>query len=491
MEDIKKKTLSGLMWRYAERCGAQGISFIVSIVLARLLTPADYGLIGLITVFIAIAGVFASSGLGQALVQRKNADEVDFSTVFYYSIAFSIILYLILFAVAPVIANFYNEPKLIGVIRVLGFSVIIGAVNSTQQAYVQKTMQFKRFFWATLGGTLISAFVGIAMAYKGMGVWALVAQHLTNQVIDTVVLWCTVKWRPVLKFSLKSMKELFSYGWKLLCSSLLDTTYNNIYSLIIGKFYSSADLGHYNRGKQFPMLIIQNINSAIDSVLFPVLSEVQDDKARFKAMTRRSIVTSTFFIFPAMAGLAAVATPLVRFLLTDKWLPAVPFIQFCCIIYALLPVHTANLQAIKAAGRTDIFLKLEIIKKVVGISILVATIRYGLMIMMIGRCLGAVISSFINAYPNKKLLGYSYLEQIKDILPSLILSLVMAGAILPITLLPINSLIQMILQVIIGAGIYLGAAKLFKFESFNYMSDTVKGLIRKNKKEDVVKNENI
>ena len=479
MSNNKSIVLRNLIWRYAERCGAQGIQFIVQIVLARLLTPSDYGLVGLITVFITIAQVFAQSGLGQALVQHKNADNTDFSTVFYYSMVFSIVLYITLFFCAPLIADFYGSPELTAIVRVLGLVVVIGAVNSVQQAYVQKTMQFKRFFWATLGGTLASAVIGIIMAYKGFGVWALVAQQLTNQIIDTIVLWLTVKWRPIRTFSAARMKQLFSYGWKLLCSSLLDTAYNNVYSLVIGKFYSSADLGYYNRGKQFPVLIIQNINSAIDSVLFPVLSEVQNEKARLKSMVRRSIMTSTFLIFPSMAGLAAVAEPLTRILLTDKWLPAVPFIQFCCFTYAFWPVHTANLQAIKAIGRSDIFLKLEIIKKVFGIAVLIITLPFGLYVMMIGRCVSTVFGSFINAFPNRKLIGYSYGEQIKDMLPSFLLSLVMFFILLAVGLLKLNVWATIIIQFIVGVAVYYAGAKLFKFESMEYILSTAKGFVKK------------
>lgn len=473
MTNLKSKTLSSLAWKFAERCGAQGIQFVVSIILARLLTPADYGLIGLITVFLAIAMVFAQSGLGQALVQHKEIDQEEFSTVFYFSMVFSIVLYLILFLCAPLIAGFYNEPKLTAIVRVLGTTVIIGAVNSVQQAYVQKTMQFKRFFYSTLTGTLISAIIGIAMAYAGCGVWALVGQQISNQLINTAVLWFTVKWRPNFVFSVKKGLRLFSYGWKLLCSALLDTIYNNLYSLIIGKFYSAADLGYYNRGKQFPMLLIQNINSSIDSVLFPVLSEAQDDKERLKAMVRRSIVTSTFIIFPCMAGLAAVATPLTKLLLTDKWLPAVPFIQFCCFTYAFWPIHTANLQAIKATGRSDIFLKLEIIKKVIGVIALCVSIPFGLYAMMWASCITAVLSSFINASPNKKLLGYSYLEQLKDIMPSFLLSMLMCGVTLSLNFLHLGSLVTMLLQVIVGAAIYIGLAKLFKLECFTYILNMI------------------
>lgn len=472
--DIKKQTISGLFWRYAERCGAQGIQFIVSIVLARLLTPADYGIIGIITVFIAIAQVFAQSGLGQALVQKKDADNKDFSTVFFFSIPFSLLLYAVLFFGAPLIARFYEMPNLTPVVRVLGLSIIIASINSVQQAYVQRTMQFRRFFWSTLIGTLISAVVGIGIAYKGGGVWALVAQQLTNQTIDTIILWITVKWRPNRVFSFGRVKALFSYGWKLLCSALIDTVYNNIYSLVIGKFYSESDLGFYNRGNQFPQLIIANINSAIDTVMFPVLSGAQDNRKTLKDMVRRSIVTSTFLIFPCMAGLAAVARPLTLFLLGEKWLPAVPFIQFSCFVYAFWPIHTANLQAIKAVGRSDIFLKLEIIKKVIGVATLVITLPFGLYAMMIGNCVTTPIGVFLNSFPNKKLLDYSFLEQMKDILPAMLLSLFMAAVVLCVNLLGLGSFLTLVIQVIVGIGIYFLGAKLLKFESLDFIVNTLK-----------------
>lgn len=468
-KDLKQKTISGLFWRFAERCSSQIISFVVSIILARLLTPDDYGLIGLITVFINILLVFAQSGLGNALVQRKNIDDTEFSTVFYFSLVFSLVLYGILWSIAPYIAKFYNEVRLVKIVRVLGVTVIIGAVNSVQQAYVQKTMQFKKFFTSTLAGTIASAIIGIYMAYNNYGVWALVWQQLINQVSHIVILWFTVKWRPKLVFSFKKMRILFSFGWKMLCSSLLGTLYNNVYSLTIGKFYSASDLGYYNRGSQFPNMIITNINTTIDNVLFPAMSEVQDERDRLKSITRRSIKTSTFFIFPAMAGLAAVARPLTILLLTEKWLPAVPFIQFCCFTYAFWPIHTANLQAIKAVGRSDIFLGLEIIKKVIGIIVLVITIPFGLYKMMIGKCFTAVLSSFINAYPNKKLLNYSYFEQIKDIIPNLVLSIVMCIIVLLINFLRMNLVLTIFIQFVLGCLVYFSGAKIFKFDSAEYV----------------------
>lgn len=477
--NLRNKTLAGLIWQYAEKCGTQVVSFVVSIILARLLTPADYGLIGLITVFISIALVFARSGMGQALVQKKDANDEDFSTVFYFSFTVSVILYFVLFFTAPLIAGFYHEAKLVPVIRVLGITIIIGAVYSVQQAMVQREMNFKKFFYATSVGTLASAGIGIAMAYAGYGVWALVWQQISCQFINMVILFITVKWRPMWIFSFAKMKKLFGYSWKLLCSGLLDTIYNNIYSLLIAKFYSSADLGYYNRGNQFPVLIVENVNGSINSVIFPVLSKMQDEKERFKATVRRSIKTSTYIIFPLMAGLAAVADPLVRVLLTDKWLPAVPFIQFCCFTYAFWPVHTANLQAVKALGRSDVFLVLEIIKKIIGVIILIVTLPFGLTAMMLGRCIATVISSFINASPNKKLMNYSYIEQIKDMLPSMVLSLVMCGVVLLVGTLKINLYILLILQVVVGVIVYVLLSTIFKLECFEYVLGVLKGFLKR------------
>ena len=469
-----RMVLSNLFWRFSERTAAQGVSFIVSIVLARLLTPEDYGLIGLITVFISIATVFVSSGFGNALIQKENATQTDFSSVFYFGILMGIIMYIILFFIAPFIANFYNEPLLIPVIRVLSLSLIIAGVNSVQQAYVSKIMQFKKFFYSTIIGTITSAFIGIFMAYKGFGVWALITQNLSNQVIDTCVLWFTVKWRPTFTFSFSEMKKMFNYGWKLLISGLIDTIYNNLYSLVIGKFYSAKDLGYYNRGRNIPNMVITNINGSIQSVIFPTLSNCQGDKVRLKVMVRRSIMTSTYIIMPAMIGLAAVAKPLTVLLLTDKWLPSVPFMQFSCFILAFWPIHTTNLQAINAVGRSDIFLKLEIIKKIIGFSIMVVSIPFGLYTMMIGNCFSAVISSILNASPNRKLLNYGYKEQIRDILPAMLLSLFMGGTVLLWTFTDMSSIMILICQVITGILIYVSGSKLLKLESYTYIIDMIR-----------------
>lgn len=469
MEDIRKKVFSGFIWRFLERIGAQGVGFIVSLFLARLLTPEAYGQVALVTIFITILNTFALSGIGTSLIQKKNTDELDYSTVFWFNIGFSFFLYIILFYGAPLIGKFYNDPSLVLLVRVLGISIIISGANNVQRSYVSKTMQFRRFFFSTIIGTIVSGIVGVIMAYKGMGIWAIVGQQLTNQAIDTLILWFTVGWRPKRKFSFNRLKTLYSFGWKLLVSSLLDTIYSNLYSLIIGKFYNAEILGVYNKGRQFPSLIVSNINGPIQSVLLPAMSSEQDNKKRVKEMTRRSIVTSSFFIFPMMIGMAAIAKPMVILLLTEKWVACVPFVQISCISLALYPIHTANLQAINALGRSDIFLKLEIIKKIVGLVLLVVAIPYGVYVMVWLEVLSGVIASFVNAYPNKKLLDYSYLEQIKDLIPSIANAMLMGGVVWGIGFLNINALALIILQIVIGACTYFGIAKLFKFECYEYL----------------------
>ncbi|MDU5111651.1 MAG: lipopolysaccharide biosynthesis protein, partial [Clostridium sp.] len=426
-KNTKGKVINSLFWKLMERGGVQGIQFIVQIVLARILSPNDYGIISLLTIFIALANVFIQSGFNTALIQKKNVKEEDFSSVLYISLVVSTILYIILFFASPFIANFYKIAELKQVLRVLAIILFFGAFNSIQNAIIARTMQFKKLFIGSVFSILISGIVGITLAYSGFGVWALVAQQIVNQVSITFILWFTLKWRPKLIFSINRVGNLFSYGWKLLVSSLIDTIYMNLRGLIVGKVYASNMLAFYNRGEQFPQLIVNNINGSIQSVMLPTLSAEQENKKRVKELVRRSIVTSSFLIFPMMIGLAVVGEPLIKILLTDKWLPAVPFMQIFCLSYALWPIHTSNLQAINALGRSDIYLKLEIIKKIIGIIILIISMFYGIYAIALGGLLSGIISSFINAYPNLKLLNYGYKEQIKDILPSLLLSIIMGG----------------------------------------------------------------
>lgn len=475
----KMSVFSNLIWRFAERCGAQFVSFIVSIALARILAPEDYGTIALVTVFTAILQVFVDSGLGTALIQKKDADDLDFSSVFYFNFIVCLILYAAMFIAAPYIAIFYGDATLALVIRVLSLTIVISGVKGIQQAYVSRNLLFKRFFYSTIGGTIFSAFLGIGMAYTGFGVWALVAQQLSNTMIDTLILWITVKWRPRKEFSWKRLKSLLSFGWKLLISSLLDTAYNNLRNLIIGKMYSSADLAFYNQGDKFPKVIVTNINTSIDSVLLPTMSNVQDDRERVKQMTRRAIKTSTYVMAPLMMGLAFCAEPIVRIVLTDKWLPCVPFLRIFCITYMFWPVHTANLNAINAMGRSDWFLRLEVIKKIVGMIILLSTMWFGVMAMAYSLLLSSVLSQIINSWPNRKLLGYGYLEQVRDFAPGILLAVGMGVCVYFIKFLPLPMIITLMIQIVVGAAIYIIVSALLKLEEFEYLFGIVKSLFKK------------
>lgn len=474
-----KSFINNFIWRFAERCGAQLVTFIVSIVLARILTPEDYGVVALVTVFTSILQVFVDSGLGTALIQKKNADDLDFSSVFYFNFVVCIVLYIIMFFTAPFISVFYNDGSLTSIVRVASLTIVISGVKGIQQAYVSRNMLFKRFFFATLGGTIFSAFIGIGLAYAGFGVWAIVAQQLSNTAIDTLILWITVKWRPKKMFSIKRLKELLNFGWKLLVSSLFNTVYNNLRNLIIGKYYSSADLAYYNQGDKFPNLIITNINSSIDSVLLPTLSSAQDEKNRVKNMTRRAIKTSTYIMAPLMMGLAFCATPIVRLILTEKWMPCVPYLQIFCITYMFWPIHTANLNAINAMGRSDYFLKLEIVKKAIGMILLLSTMHFGVMVMAYSLLVTTVTSMIINSWPNKNLLGYSLKEQIIDIFPGIFLAILMGLAISLVRLLALPDIVILALQIPLGAVIYIGLSYVFKIEPFEYLLNMVKSTLKK------------
>ncbi len=477
----KNTVFSNLIWRFAERIGAQLVSFIVSIVIARVIDPDTYGIVALIVVFTAILQVFVDSGLGNALIQKKDADNLDFSTVFYTNIVFCTLLYFILFFCAPLISWFYENSELTPYVRVLGVTILISGVKNVQQAYVSRHMLFKKFFFSTLAGTIIAGIVGITMAYNGEGVWALVAQQLVNLSIDTLVLWITVKWRPSLSFSFGRLKALFSFGWKLLISNLISTIYEELRQLLIGKKYSSADLAYYNQGNKMPDLVVRNVNASIDSVLLPAMSNEQDDKNRVKAMTRKSIKVSVYVMAPLMMGLAFLAEPVIRVLLTEKWLPCVFYLRIFCLTLMFFPIHTANLNAIKALGRSDVYLKLEIIKKIMGLTILFISIQISVKAIAYSLLISELLSQIINTFPNKKLLNYSYWDQIKDIIPSVILAITMGLIIYPFFFLHINVFIQLVLQVFTGMLVYWLGSIFFKLDTYMYLKGIIIAYIRNRK----------
>ncbi len=481
----KQITFLGLIWQFITKIGSQLISTLVTIILARILVPEDYGVVALTTIFITIANVFVNSGFGTALVQKKDADELDFSSIFYTGLFISILLYVGLFFASPHIANWFNEPLLEPILRVVGLQLPLSALSSVQGAYISKNFLFKKSFLSSLLGTIISGVVGIWMAYAGYGPWALVAQHLTVLLVGQIVLLITVKWRPKLQYSFKRTKALFGYSWKLLGSSLLEVGYNELRGIIIGKKYSSVDLAYYNKSKTIPGLIAENLNNPINGVLFPVLSAEQDDKERVKSMTRRSIQASCYLMFPLLVGLAIVAPVAVPVIFTAKWNEMIPYMQMLCLVYMLRPVHTANLQAIKALGRSDLFLKLEIIKKITGLIILLSTMWFGVFWIVFGSIISTIVSSFINTFPNKKLLNYSWAEQMKDILPYFGLVFLMGVPVYAMNYLYLtlnwNMYLVLVMQVLVGAVLYVLFSVVFRLEIFKYLLNTIKEFLKKKK----------
>lgn len=476
----KSKVISGLFWKFAERIGAQAVNLIVSIVLARILAPTEYGLIALTTVFITISNVFVESGMPSALIQKKDADDLDFSTVFYFNIFMSILMYLILFFIAPIIARFYNQEKLVLILRVLGLIIIIAGLKSVQNAYVAKKMIFKKFFVCTLIGTVFSAFLGIFLAYKNFGVWALVAQQLSNTLIDTIMLWIFVKWRPKLEFSFERLKGLFEFAWKLLVSGLIETIYSQLNGLIIGKVYTSEDLAYYNKADQMPSLIMNNVSNSISSVMFSVLSKEQENIENIKKILKKSITLSSFILMPLLIGLAAIASPLIKLLLTEKWLPSAIYMQILCFSYALYPIHINNLEVLKALGRSDIFLKLELIKKIFGLALMFASIPFGILAMVISILVNSIISAIINSFPLKKILNYGFLEQIKDILPIILISVTMGISVYFIgeCCMRTNLFVQLVIQILLGGIIYSILAFFFVKDGFYEVKNSIFGMLK-------------
>lgn len=480
-----KKAAASFLFKLTESVGTQGISFVVSVILARLLDPSDYGVLTMLTVFIAVSQVFVQSGLNTALIQKKDVDETDLSSVFYVSLLIAAALYALLFFLAPAIGAFFGMDALSPVLRVLALVLLPGALVSVQNAVIARQMAFRRLMAASLLSTALSGAVGIGMAAAGLGYWALVGQQLTNQLALALVLLRMVKWRPRALFSWARVRVLIRFGWKLLASSLLETGYNNLRTAVIGKQYAQETLGFYNRGKQFPELVMNAVNGSIQSVMLPVLSDEQDDMLRMKQMMRRSVMVSSFLVLPMMAGLAAVAEPLIRLLLTDKWLPCVPFLQICCIDFAFYPIHTANLQAINAMGRSDVFLRLELIKKSYGLAILAASVFLFDSVYAIawGAVVSTLLAAVVNASPNRRLLGYGYLEQMRDVLPAMGLSLIMFLTVSALGRLPLAPFPLLVCQTAAGVVIYGALSLLLRLESMRYLTDMLRGLLTRRREE--------
>lgn len=474
--------LSNLFWKFAERISAQMVTLVVSLILARLLEPEHYGMVSIAMIFITVANVFVSDGFGSALIQKKDADALDFSTILYFNISFSIVLYLLIFMFAPLVQKFYGSgyELLTPVLRILGIRLILSAINSVQQAYVAKKMMFKMFFVSTFLGTVISAIVGITLAYKGAGVWAIVAQYLTNTTIDTVVLNIRLRKKPLLAFSFQRLIGLFKYGVNILGASLLVCGYQQLRAMIIGKIYSSSDLAFYDRAQQFPQVFVTNINSSIGAVLFPKMSNEQDDRSKVKETARMSIRFSSFFICPLMVGLAAVAEPLVRLLLTEKWISCVPLLRLFCIMYLVQPIHTANMQAIKAIGHSDIFAKLEVVKKSIELVSLLLVMKKGVTAIVLNMTILNILFVLFNTFPNVRLLNYKFSDQMKDIVPNFIKSLAMGGVVYCLHFIKIPEIVLLILQVVAGLLTYFMISIITKSSELAYLRKLIKSMLKNN-----------
>lgn len=487
MDNLKQKTISGFLYKFAERGAAQGVNFAVQIILARILMPEEFGTIALLTVLITILDVFVTYGFGNSLIVNKKSDDLDFSTCFFFGLFIAIVLYGVVFFCSPYISSyFYGHDELDLLVKVMALRMPIAAVNSVQHAYVAKAMQFKLFFYATSAGTILSGVVGITMAYTGFGIWALAAQYLSNSIFNTITLYLASSWRPKWMFSFHRLKAIYDYGWKILVVGLIDTLFGQIRSLIIAKQYSRADLAFYNRGVTFPNFGMKLIEPTINGVLFPSLSNCNDDPKMMKSMTQRVIKTSTFLICSIMCFLIAVAKPLIVFLLTDKWLPSAVFLQIGCIAYMFRPLQFINTCVIRASGRSDLLLKLDLLKKGIGILLLVLSMPYGVVAIAWSYVAFSIISTIINIYPNKSILNYGYMEQFRDLGSNLVVGILMGIGVWAVSFIPIGNFLILIIQMLVGTILFFTICKLLKIESYLYINQLVLKQIKKHERNEKV-----
>jgi len=474
MTSLRQKTVSGLSWSFIDSISGQGIQFIVGIILARMLTPREFGLIGMITIFIAVSESFINSGFSSALIRKKECTQADYSTVFFYNLTAGAIFFTVLLFSAPAISGFFKEPELKPIIQVLGAVLIIDSATIIQRTILTKQINFKLQTRISVIAALGSGVMAIGMAYSGFGVWSLVAQRLCKQAINSFLLWLWNKWKPIAVFSRQSFRELFGFGSKLLASGLIDTIYRNVYYLIIGKFFSAKELGYYTRADQFNALPSQSLTGVIGRVSYPILSSIQDDANRLKASYQQLIRSTMFITLPFMVGMAAVAEPMVVGLIGEKWKPAVIYLQMLCFTGMLYPLHALNLNMLQVKGRSDLFLRLEVIKKILAVPVIVIGIFWGIRVMIAGMMLNSVIALYINSYWSGRMIGYPFRQQISDILPSFSLSLAMAISVYLLGLiLTYAPILNLLIQVTAGAAFILVFSEMAKFKDYLFIKEIV------------------
>lgn len=480
-KDLKNRAITSTFWKLFERILAQTVSLVVSIVIARILDPSDYFAVGVVTIFFTFANVFISGGFNTALIQKKNADKDDYSSALFISVLISIIAYLLLFLGAPYIATAYNQPLLVSIIRVMGLTLPVTAIKSIWCAYISSNLQFKKFFFSTLGGTLASAVVGIVMAVKGYGAWALVAQQMTNMICDTLILIITTRIQLVFRISFAKLKELFMYGWKIFVSTLIGTIYAEVTPLIIGLRFNATDLSFYTKGKSFPAILSSTANNTLSAVLFPVLAKCQDDKEKVLKGTRLFMRLCSFIVFPVLLGFFAISNNFITIVLTAKWSESVYYIKLFCVVSMFDIVAIGNCETIKAIGRSDIYLILDIIKKGLYFAVLFIFIAFSSSphIMALSAIICAIIQIVVNCVPNIKLIGYKLSCQIADLIPALISSVLMCVMVSLIGRISVNIYCLTIIQIILGAISYIMFSYIINRDVLNYAIHSVRDIIQK------------
>lgn len=479
MENLKQKTFSGMFWKFFERILAQGISFIVSMIIARILTPHDYGIVAIVLIFINIGNVFVSNGFNTALIQKKEVLKEDFSTIFYCSLFVAIIIYLLLYLIAPIISDFYQEKSLTTIIRVFSLTIPISSYKAIQSAWVARQMDFRKFFYSTLIGTIVSAIVGIIMALHGFGVWALIAQHFTNTIIDSLILTLTIKWKPQLVFTWKNAKPMLLYGGKVFGADLIGTIFNQLYGFVIGKRFSPESLAFYSKGKQIPDLFNNNISSTICSVLFPAFSQISDDNEKINNSLIKTIGMSSFILCPIFVGLFFIANNLILILLTEKWIESVIYIRIACLGAFITISGILDVQLLKAVGNSGLVLKLEFIKKPLALAVIIITTFFGVYYVAWASVIVSVLEMLINALAVRKVQHILIRMRIRAIWKSIISSIFMGICVGIIGLLNVNKVLLLFIQIITGIIIYIVISKLIKNDNYYYLLEYLKSRFQK------------
>lgn len=480
---IRGKAIKGVGWSFTDNIFNQGITFLVGLVLARLLTPEEYGLVGIISIFIAIFNSIVDSGFSNALIRKNDANDIDYNTVFITNLVLSLFLFFVLFFCAPVISYFFDQPKLIPLTRVMALIVIINAFAIVQRTIFIKNVDFKTLAKISLISSVTSGLVGIGMALADFGVWSLVCQLVSRQLLNSLFLWIYAKWYPTIQFSIKSFKDMFGFGWKLLVSGLIDTTWKEIYQIIIGKCYSPATLGQYTRAQQFSSIFSSNLTSIVQRVSYPILSEIQDDKVRLKYAYKKVIKVTMFITFCCMLGLAAIAKPMILTIIGEQWLPSVPFLQIICLQMMLYPLHAINLNMLQVQGRSDLFLKLEIVKKIIAIVPLVLGVFIGIYWMLLGSVITGFIAYYLNAFYSGRFIDYSIGEQIKDIMPSFTVASFMAIVVYGMSYINLPISLLLVAQIITGFVITYIICEIFKLDSYLEIKEIALAYLNKIKHE--------